>query len=145
MIDLPDSLVPLTKGSTEVNAGDTVVVSIYVEKMDDVYGYQFNLHFNRDKLEYSQGLYSDIDEIQTIFAAEKDQYLLIGATKIGDQAGYSGQLVQVCHVEFIAISDFTLEPDFTMQHISVSEANIVTSDLHYLTDTEGWTVSVAVK
>ena len=144
-VRLTDVLVPLASGSLKVNAGDTVVVSIYASELDDVYGYQFNLHFNKDNLVYSQGLYSDIDEIQTIFATEKDQYLLVGATKIGAEAGYSGQLVQVCHIEFNATKDFILGPDSNMQYVSVSGANIVTSGLQYLTDTEGWTVQVSVK
>jgi len=145
LVDMNEPQVPLGNIATTISAGDTVVINVYAAEMDDVYGYQFNINFDRDFIEYKKRLYSDIDEILTIFATDKEWYLLVGATMIGDAKGYSGQDVPVCRVEFIALTDFELNPDLTSDHIALSDVNIVKSDLQYLENIDGWTASVTLQ
>jgi hypothetical protein len=144
LVDMNEPQVPLGNIATTISAGDTVVINVYAAEMDDVYGYQFNINFDRDIIDYKKRFYSDIDEILTIFATDKEWYLLVGATMIGDAKGYSGQEVPVCRVEFIALTDFELNPDFTSDHIALSDVNVVTSDLQYLENVDGWTASMTV-
>jgi hypothetical protein len=144
-VDLDESQVPLGNIATTVSAGDTVVINIFADDMDDVYGYQFNINFDGDFIEYKKRLYSDINDILTIFATDKEWYLLVGATMIGEVQGYSGQDVPVCRVEFVALTDFELNPDFTSDHIALSDVNVVTSDKQYLENVDGWTASMTVQ
>jgi hypothetical protein len=144
--DAPDSLqesyvtlVTLDNDLVSISAGDTVVVSVFADEMTDVYGYQFDIGYDKESLEYGKHLYSDIDEIITIFATDKEQCLLVGATMIGDVKGYSGQDVLVCRVEFTALAD--CDPDY----ITLSGVNIVTDDLRYLETVDGWTTNITVR
>ena len=144
-MDFDEPRVPLGNIATTVSAGDTVVINIFADGMDDVYGYQFNINFDEDFVEYKKRLFSDIDDILTIFATDKEWYLLVGATMIGEAQGYSGQDVPVCRVEFAALTDFELNPDFTSDHIALSDVNVVTSDKQYLENVDGWTASMTVQ
>ena len=131
---------------TTISAGDTIIINVLADKMDDVYGYQFSIHFDRDFIEYTKKRpSSDIDEILTIFAADKEWYLLVGATMIGDAQGYSGQKISVCRVEFVAVTDFELNSNFILDHIAISDVHVVTGDLQYLSNIEGWTASITVQ
>jgi hypothetical protein len=145
MMDLNEPQVPLGNPITKITAGDTVVVNVFTDKMEDVYGYQFNIHFDKDFIEYSNRLHSDIDEIPTIFATDKEWHLLVGATKTGDAKGFSGQEVPVCRVEFTAQTDFELNNDSSSDHIALSDVNIVTDELQYLENMEGWTAKISVQ
>jgi len=142
---LDEPPVPLNSIATKVSAGDTVVVNVFADVMDDVYGYQFCINYDGDFIEYRKRLHSDIDEIQTIFAADMERSLLVGATMIGDAEGYSGSDVPVCRAEFTALNDFLLNPDFTSDHISLSDVNIVTSDKKYLENVGGWTARITIE
>jgi hypothetical protein len=145
-IEFNEQQVPLDHSSTKVSAGDVVVVNVHANMMDDVYGYQFNMNYFTDYLEYNGHIYSDIEELVTIFATEKEQNLLIGATMIGDAKGYSGQEVPVCHLEFIALSDIEMEPDFDiMKYITLSRVNVVKDDLQYFENVTGWTATISVQ
>lgn len=127
---------------TTISAGDTVVVNVFADEMSDVYGYQFDINYDRDYLEYTKRLYSDIDEILTIFATDKEWCLLVGATMIGNSIGYNGQDVPVCRVEFTALTDFNLKTDSTSEHLTISSVNVATGDSQYLENIDGWTVSL---
>lgn len=142
--DIDEPEVPLGSFATTISAGDIVVVNVSADELDAMYGYQFDVDYNREYLEYRKRLYSDIDEILTIFATDKEQNLLVGATMIGDAKGYSGQGVPVCRVEFIALSDFDMEPDFDAKYITLSRVNVVSDDLSYLENVDGWTASITV-
>ncbi|MCL2153958.1 MAG: cohesin domain-containing protein [Oscillospiraceae bacterium] len=153
LTDLNDPQVPLSNTATTisagdiattVSAGDIVVVSVFADEMDDVYGYQFDMNYYTEYLEYRNRLYSDIDEITTIFATDKEQYLLVGATMIGDTKGYSGHQIPVCHVEFTALSDFDIEPDLTEKYITLSRVNVVKDDLLYSENVTGWTANITI-
>ena len=143
-VNLVEAQVPLSSGSRTVLAGDVVVVQVYADSMDDVYGYQFDLNYDRDYLEYRKGLYSDINTIHTIFATDKERCLLVGATMIGNTGGFIGREVPVCRIEFISLTGFNLNPDLSSEHITISGVNVVTGDLEYVEDVEGWAVHVIV-
>jgi len=144
-VDLGAQQVPLGNISTAVSAGDTVIVNVFADIMDDVYGYQFDINFDSDIIKYGKRLYSDIGEIATIFAKDKEWYLLVGATMTDFEKGFSGRQVSVCHVEFAALADFELSPDLTSDHITISSVNTVTGDSQYLENVDGWTVRISVK
>ncbi|MCL2150523.1 MAG: hypothetical protein FWH51_06340 [Dehalococcoidia bacterium] len=130
--------IPLDNNVLIISAGDVVVVNVFSDVMDDVYGYQFDINYNREELAYRKCLYSDIDEIDAIFATDREQSLLVGATMIGDAKGYSGQEVLVCRVEFIALSDFE------SGKITLSGVNVVTGSLQYLENMSGWTTRITI-
>lgn len=145
LVELNGPQVPLSDMATAISAGDTILISVYANEMEDVYGYQFNMSYFVDYLEYSGRIYSDIDEILTIFATNKGQHLLIGATMIGAAKGYSGQEIPVCHLEFTAMSDFELEPEYdVMKYIALSQVNVVRDDLEYLENITGWTANITI-
>ena len=144
-VNMEEPQVPLGNIAKKISAGDIVTLNVFADEMNDVYGYQFNINFDRDFIDYKKRFYSDIGEILTIFATDKEWHLLVGATMNGDAKGYSGQKVAVCRVEFIALTDFELNPDFTSDHIALSDVNVVTSDLQYLENVDGWTVNMAVQ
>jgi len=137
--------VPLGSYLGQVSLGDIIVVNVTADELDNVYGYQFDVYFNRDYLEYNKRLYSDIDDIITIFATDKEKYLIVGATMIGDAEGYSGRDVPVCRVEFTALNDFVVSEDFSSELFGISRVSVVTEDLQYLENVEGWTASLAVQ
>jgi len=145
LVDLSAQQVPLGNIATAVQAGDIVIVNVFADKMDDVYGYQFDINFDSDIIKYGKRLYSDIGEITTIFAKDKEWYLLVGATMTDFEKGFSGQQVLVCHVEFVALADFELNPDLTSDHITISSVNVVIGDSQYLENVDGWTVRISVK
>ena len=138
LVDILDPQIPLSNLSTSISAGDTVVLNVFAAELDDVYGYQFDIHFDRDIIDYSNRLYSEIEDITMIFTTDKEWFLLVGATMIGDANGYSGQNTSVCRVEFVAQTDFELNPDSTSDHIAISNVNVVTSDKQYLENMGGW-------
>jgi len=143
--NLDDQHVPLGNFTKAVTAGDIVVMNISADVLDDVYGYQFDVHYNRDCLEYNKRLYSDINDILTIFATDKETFLLVGATMLGDVEGYSGQEVPVCRVEFTALRDFDLDNDSSSEFFAISRVNVVTGDLQYLENVEGWSANLNVQ
>ena len=144
-INLEEPQVPLDNITKTVSAGDIVALNVFADEMDNVYGYQFEINFDRDIIDYRKRFYSDIDEIITIFATDKEWCLLVGATMIGDAQGYTGQEVPVCRVEFVALTDFELNADLSSDHIALSSVNVVTGDLKYLENVEGWTASMIVQ
>ena len=145
IIVLGEDDAPLSSFPGHVSVGDIVVVNIFADEMDNVYGYQFDINYNREYLEYRKRIYSEIEDMIAIFATDKEQYLLVGATMIGDAKGYSGQDIPVCRVEFVALSDFDLENDFDMKYIMLSRVNVVTDDLQYLEDIDGWAADLSIQ
>lgn len=125
--------------AASISSGDTVVVDIYADDMKEVYGYQFTINYDKSSLEFTNRISSSVDVIPTIFTADKGDYLLVGATMIGDQQGFSGRAVAVCHLEFTALK--AIDPT----QIKISGVNVVAEDLTYHEDVSGWTVSVSKK
>ena len=119
-----------------IKAGDEIVVRITAARVSDLYGYQFALYYDKENFEYVGGVSSSLDEIRTIFAKEFDSYLLVGATKIGNEKGFSGKQTDICEITLIALKD--CDPPV----ISISGVNIVQSDLNYLEDVTDWTYNI---
>ena len=120
-----------------ISAGDAVTVEVSADELDGVYGYQFELNYDKGCLGYANILRSDIDGIDTIFAAEKERRLLVGATMVGDSEGFVGREAIVCRVGFVALSD--CDPHM----VSLSNVNVVTDDMRYLENVGGWTASIS--
>ena len=133
------------KPATLVSTGDTVVVSVIADQVDDLYGYQFDLGFDGDFIKYAGRLTSDLADIETIFAKDQGWYVLVGATMIGDAPGHSGRQVALCQVEFTALQDFELNSDFSSDHAALSAVNVATSARQYDENVDGWTLSLAVR
>lgn len=117
--------------------GDEVTFRIYAESVEDLYGYQFQFHYNTDALEY-KSLSSTIDDIPTIFQNPVDDYLLVGATKVGKVEGFSGQDVAVCEITMVAKEEGEIPP------VVLEEVSVVDSQLEYYEGVSDWTYEVGV-
>jgi len=124
-----------------VLAGQGIVVTVAADSLEDVYGYQFQMNYDESELEYAGGLASKIEGITTIFAKPFEGYQLVGATMVGDRAGFSGEGHAVCEMAFTAKRDGALS-GFAAA-LSISDINVVTSDLEYKEGVEGWSVSLS--
>jgi len=125
----------MPNASTEFSKGDKVVIHIMAPSFEDMYGYEFRIHYNSEELEYSGELTSDIDEIYTTFSKPFDGYELVGATMIGDVSGVdSSKKTQVCQITFKALVDCVL----TEESISIDSVGVVSSQLDYDENVTGW-------
>lgn len=122
-----------------VKAGDTVVVTVSAPEVTDMYGYQFNLNFDQDLLNYTGSLKSDIPDLSTIFGKKLDGYVLVGSTMIGDRKGISEKNVVVCEILLTALGDCSLDG------ITINGVNIVRSDMDYVEGVKGWNCSAMVR
>ena len=122
----------------KVNAGDKIVLAISADDVSDMYGYELCVNYNKDILEYSGGLKSDISEISTIFKSTLnfDNYIKIGATQINGMQGINGSDVSICQMTFTAIQDCELID------ISISNINIVTAADEYIKDLKNWSFEI---
>ena len=131
---------PLPSGliNNKVNAGDKIVLAISADDVCDMYGYELCVNYNKDILEYSGGLKSDIAEISTIFKSTLnfDSYIKIGATQINGTQGINGSDIGICQMTFTAIQDCELAD------ISISNVNIVTASDEYIKDIMNWSCEV---
>ena len=66
-------------------------------------------------------------------------YLLVGATMIGDTPGYSQQDVTMCTIAFTAVDD--LDPST----FTISRVNTVDTKQNYLENISGWNIDVIVE
>ena len=121
-----------------VKTGDQVIVKISAEHVSDLYGYQFELHFDNDDFKYEGGLSSSISEINTIFAKEIENHLLIGATKIGDEKGFSEDQAVICEIIL------TAKRECEIPNVSITNINIVKSDLTYAEGIKNWSVDTQI-
>jgi len=113
-------------------------VSISATEFAEMYGYELKVNYDSDLFEYSGGLSSKIAEIGTIFAKEFDDYVLIGATKIGNQPGFSGNEVAVLQLTLTATTDGS------MPVITISDISIVTADMEYVRNIGNWNYNIAL-
>ena len=125
----------------QITVGQKLIVTVTADLVEDMYGYQFKMNYDKDELGYSGEQTSEISEIQTIFYKLFEGYVLIGATMIGDKSGVSGKNIPVCQIIFTAnmdgkLSDFSL----TMEGI-----NVVKSDLAYEENLSEWSFSVSTE
>ena len=124
-----------------IAAGQNIVATVMAGSLDNMYGYQFQLEFDEEKLEFTGTVESQIDDITSIFSAPMEGYELVGATMIGDRSGVSGTDVVVCEIVLVARQDGLLD-DF---NVSITDIKIVTADLDFIEDVEGWTLECMVQ
>lgn len=137
--NVSDDTVPSVPASENIiKAGNEITVTVRADTVSDMYGYQFNLNFDKNKVSYKGGLKSSINEISTIFKKDNPDYLLIGATMIGDKPGYTGNDVDICSLIFTANED--LDPST----FTVSRVNTVDSNQKYTENVSGWSCEVKV-
>lgn len=136
---IPDSNVPGNPAAPSkplpgaiIKAGQEITVTVYAGTVSDMYGYQFDLNFDKSKVSYKSGLKSSISGISTIFKKDNPDYLLIGATMIGDKQGYSGNDVNICTLVFAANADCDLSS------FGISEVSTVDSTQKYVENISGW-------
>lgn len=121
--------------------GQKIVVTVSAASVEDMYGYQFEINYNSEELEYTGELKSKVDEIQTIFSKPHDGYELVGALMIGDKKGYSGENIPICEIVFSAKKAAKLS-DY---NISLAKVNIVDSKLVYTEGHTDWSFQAAVQ
>lgn len=124
------------KNSEVVRAGQDFTVTIRADEVSNLYGYQFRLGYDKKKAAYTGKLNSEIDGINTIFSKDMDDYLLVGATMIGNTPGYSGKNETVCTVMFTAIEDIDIS-DFTLSNV-----NTVDDGQNYTENVSGWSMEI---
>lgn len=126
-----------------VTAGQNIVVTVMADKLEGVYGYQFEMNYNTAALEFVRdgGLVSKIDDISTIFSVDQGSYELVGATMIGEASGASGQDMAVCEMIFTAKKDGALS-DYGL---ALQNVNVVDSNLEYVENIEGWYCTFSVE
>jgi hypothetical protein len=125
-----------TQPENIIKAGQNFIVTVKADKVVDLYGYQFNLNYDKNKAIYKGGLNSSVDGINTIFAKDMDDHLLVGATMIGDTPGYSGQDVTMCTIAFTANED--IDPSI----FTINRVNTVDEKQNYIEDIIGWDIDV---
>lgn len=131
---------PASSGPKAVVSGQKLAVTVAAPSVEDLYGYQFRLNFDGSKFEYKEELTSEIDEITSIFSKPFDGYQLVGATMVSETPGFSGKKVAICKMVFEAREDMQLSEDT----FSISNVNIVKSNLDYEENVDGWQVETAV-
>jgi|LSQX01.1.fsa_nt_gb hypothetical protein len=122
-----------------LEAGQNFIVSVHAQEVKNLYGYQFNLYYDKDKVAYKGDLKSSIDAISMIFEKDKEDYMLVGATMIGDVPGFSGRNVEVCSMEFTAKSDIDSSA------FTINRVNTVDADQNYVENISGWTIKISAK
>jgi hypothetical protein len=126
------------KDGRSLAQGSEVTVVVSASAVQNLYGYEFKLLYDGSALEYTGGLESEITAIPTIFArTDRGDFLLVGATMIGDKNGFDGQDVVVCQMVFRAVADIDLDD----VRLSIDDVNLVQGD-DYNLDVTGWTVSI---
>jgi hypothetical protein len=136
------AIILLTRGPKEeqVKVGQKVTVTVTAESVDDMYGYQFQMNYHEDELEYTGELQSNVQQIQTIFAKPFDGYQLVGATLIGEQPGITGNNLNVCEISFTALRDVVISES----NLFMSDVGVVSSDLTLVTDIPNWDYKVTI-
>jgi hypothetical protein len=126
-----------TEAAVSVKAGDAVSVMVYSDKVEDVYGYQFELSFDKEAFKY-EGLATEIQELGAIFAREFENYVLVGSTMTGSRKGVSGEGMAMCVVRLTALEDGA-----PLGGISVGNVNTVNSGMKYSEGVGGWRCEAA--
>jgi len=129
---------PSSEPENIIKAGNDFIVTVRADTVTDMYGYQFNLSFDKSKASYNSGLRSTINGIDVIFKKDQPDNLLIGATMTGDNPGYSGNDVNVCTLVFTANED--LDPSV----FSISDVRTVDSKQNYVENVSGWSCEAKI-
>jgi len=129
----------LSDSDHPVSAGQSIVVTVTAASLEDMYGYQFNLNFDHDQLELTRTVARVPDMM--IFSRTLSDHELVGSTMVGERDGISGRNIAVSEIIFVALQDLNLS-EFD---VSITSVNIVRSDMEYIEDIEGWTLSKSVQ
>ena len=134
---IDDDMVPLGAFGV-LNPGDTVTVRVYAPQVVDLYGYQFNLDFDDNALEFVS-VRSSLPEITLIFQRGFPGTLLVGATRIGNVPGVtaSGENIRVSEVTFRATT--RVAPDFSIRAVQTVDSNMESRF-----DIPGWRVALGI-
>lgn len=129
----------ISKKNQNISAGESVLVTVTADSIEDIYGYQFHMNYDKSNVEYIENsVASNMDEITTIFSKSKEAYELVGATMIGDGEGVSGRKKAICEMKF-KVKKKTKLKDLD---IFISDVNVVQSNLEYVEGVDGWSVEV---
>ena len=121
-----------------LEAGKSVSIKVSAPAVNDMYGYEFKIHYDKESVNYTGGLKSNIDGLDMIFAKDLEGYILIGATMIGDRPGHSSGHTDVCTLSFTALHEFDIS------ELKIESVNVVKSDSEYIKDVENWTIEATV-
>jgi hypothetical protein len=130
-----DALEATTSG---LKAQDSIIFTIKADQVSGMYGYQFELHYDKSKFKYDGGLVSSLTDLPVIFGTEMDDHALVGCTATGSASGVSGSNLEVCQVRFVALSD-----GVSAEAIKLRGVNVVGADQKYTEGVSGWWFSVA--
>ena len=122
----------------QTQSNKTINVTITAPQVEDMYGYEFKIYFNKEIAEYTGDLESNISSISTIFDRDFDSYILVGATMIGDVKGYSGNKPEICTLSF-AVSQ-----EIDVSAFRIDDVSMVKSDLEYVKNITDWSISATV-
>lgn len=139
---IPDSNIPGSPTASSkgiIKADHDFIVTVKANTVFNMYGYQFNLDYNKSKATYKSDLKSSINGISTIFKKDMSGSLLIGATMIGDKPGYSANDVNICTMTFTAVTDFDLST------LKISGVSTVDSTEKYVENIGGWSIEAKAK
>lgn len=126
------------QSTNRVKTGQNFIITVKAKEVSNLYGYQFNLNYDNKKVTYKGSLKSSISAISTIFKKDMTDYLLVGATMIGNTAGYSGKDVTVCTMVFTANED--IDPStLTINGVSTVDAN-----QNYVENINGWSIACQI-
>ena len=122
--------------SAPVNAGDTITIRVSANRVENMYGYSFKLNYDESALEYIENSgHTAIADFSFVFPKQFDGYLLVGATMVGPNQGFTGQNVHVLDLDFKVLQDGP--------SISITEVNVVGADLAYYDEgVSGWTFEI---
>ncbi|MDR0570838.1 MAG: cohesin domain-containing protein [Clostridiales Family XIII bacterium] len=120
-------------GTGALKAGDPLRLTVTAAELKNVYGYQFELRYDKSKFKYEGGLKSLLPDLSVIFARETDAYVLVGCTATGEGVGASGADKEICQISFTALADGVAPGD-----ISLTGVNTVGADTKYTEGVGGW-------
>jgi hypothetical protein len=153
LASLPDKEMPLAQipglmpeeetvqAAATAQAGQTITVAVFAPEIKDMYGYELKVYFDADDIQYGGSLKSGVSAIPTIFHKEFDNYVLIGATMIGQKDGFTAEagMTQVCSFTMTAVKDCDLS------ELSISGVNIVNGNLDCTENIGNWEIITAVE
>ncbi len=131
-------ILPGFESNKKAKAGETIVVTVYAPRVEDMYAYEFKVRFNQEDAEYIGELKSSIDSISMIFAKQIDPHVLVGATMIGEVPTYTADQPEICTLSFKALKDFNLSD------LVLEDVNIVKGDSQYVEGIEDWTMTTTI-
>ena len=124
-----------------VSAGQRVVVTVTADALANVCNYQFQINYDKGKLEFKKDLLSSKIPSISLFFTSKEGYELIGGLNSSQLVGVSGQNIDVCEISFTAKEDMKLADI----GVTISEIYVVSpTDVTDFRQVTGWTLKITV-